>query len=117
MRLSRILDVSEDETFEGEDEGADQSLRLTLGITAVILLPMKTAVSIPDDVFYAAEELSRRLGLSRSELYTKAVAAFLEHQRATGVKEALDAIYAVQDSRLDLELVRLQALSLPREEW
>ena len=53
---------------------------------------MKTAISIPDDMFYAAEELSQQLGLSRSELYPRAVAAFLEHQRATGVKEALDAI-------------------------
>ena len=78
---------------------------------------MKTAISIPDDVFYAAEELSQRLGLSRSELYTRAVAAFLPHQRATGVKEALDTIYAVEDSRLDPILVRLQALSLPHEEW
>jgi metal-responsive CopG/Arc/MetJ family transcriptional regulator len=78
---------------------------------------MKTAISIPDDVFYAAEELSQRLGLSRSELYAKAVVAFLQLQRATGVKEALDAIYAVEDSRLDPVLVRLQALSLPPEEW
>jgi metal-responsive CopG/Arc/MetJ family transcriptional regulator len=80
-------------------------------------MPMKTAISIPDELFYAAEELSQRLGLSRSEFYTKAVAAFLEHQRATGVKEALDAIYAVEDSRLDPVLVTLQAVSLPREEW
>ena len=78
---------------------------------------MKTAISIPDDMFYAAEELSQRLGISRSELYTRAVAAFLEHQRATGVKEALDAIYAVEDSWLDPVLARLQALSLPPEEW
>src|SRR5689334_16294 len=28
---------------------------------------MKTAISIPDEVFGAAEELSRRLGMSRSE--------------------------------------------------
>jgi metal-responsive CopG/Arc/MetJ family transcriptional regulator len=78
---------------------------------------MKTAISIPDDVFYAAEELSQRLGLSRSELYTRAVAAFLKHQRTAGVKEVLDGVYAVEDSRLDPVLKRLQALSLPREEW
>jgi hypothetical protein len=29
---------------------------------------MKTAVSIPDDVFYAAEELSERLGLQALSL-------------------------------------------------
>ena len=78
---------------------------------------MKTAISIPGEFFYAAEELSQRLGLSRSEFYTKAIAAFLEHQRATGVREALDAIYEVEESRLDPVLVTFQAVSLPREEW
>jgi metal-responsive CopG/Arc/MetJ family transcriptional regulator len=78
---------------------------------------MKTAISIPDDVFYTAEELSQRLGLSRSELYTRAIAAFLKHQRAIGVKEALDTSYTVEESRLDPMLVQLQALSLPPEEW
>jgi len=78
---------------------------------------MKTTISIPDDLFYAAEDLSRRLGLSRSELYSRAVAAFLQQQRATGVQEALDAIYASEDSQLNPVLAQLQALSLPLEAW
>ena len=78
---------------------------------------MKTAISIPDDIFQAAEELSKRLGLSRSALYTKAVAAFLQSQRHTRVQETLDAIYAAEDSHLDPVLAKLQALSLPHEDW
>ena len=39
---------------------------------------MKTAISIPDPIFQAAEEAAARLSMSRSQLYTKAVAAFVE---------------------------------------
>jgi metal-responsive CopG/Arc/MetJ family transcriptional regulator len=78
---------------------------------------MKTAISIPDDVFQAAEELSKRLGMSRSELYARAVAAFIKSHKRKRVKETLDAIYATEDSRLEPALMALQALSLPREEW
>ena len=95
----------------------DQSLRMPLGIATVILLPMKTGVSIPDDDFYAVEELCQQLVLSRSELYARAIAAFPERQCATGVKMALDAIYALEDPCLDPEQGGLQALSLPQEEW
>jgi metal-responsive CopG/Arc/MetJ family transcriptional regulator len=78
---------------------------------------MKTAISIPDDVFQAAEELSKRLGMSRSELYAKAVEAFVKSHQSTRVKETLNAIYATEDSRLDPALMALQALSLPKEGW
>jgi metal-responsive CopG/Arc/MetJ family transcriptional regulator len=78
---------------------------------------MKTAISIPDDVFQAAEELSKRLGMSRSELYAKAVATFVKSHKGTRVKETLDAIYGTEDSRLDPALMALQALSLPKEDW
>ena len=52
---------------------------------------MKTAVSIPDDVFNAAEELAKRSHISRSELYANALRALLLQDQ--GVTEALDRIY------------------------
>jgi metal-responsive CopG/Arc/MetJ family transcriptional regulator len=39
---------------------------------------MKTAVSIPEPIFHAAEALAKRLGLSRSELFSRALEAYLE---------------------------------------
>lgn len=78
---------------------------------------MKTAISISDEVFHAAEELSKHLGMSQSELYAKAVAAFIASQRSEGVREKLDAIYEVEDSGLDPVLSQWQWLSLPREDW
>lgn len=78
---------------------------------------MKTAVSIPDDLFQEAEREARRLGLSRSELYARAVRAWLERNRDSAVTEALDQVYGDHDSRLDPALGRLQSASLPRESW
>ena len=79
---------------------------------------MKTAISIPDDLFQAAERVAKRLGLSRSELYQRAVAAFLERQSDTLVTDALNEIYQSKEPGLvDPVLERMQRASLPREEW
>jgi len=40
-------------------------------------LGMKTAISIPDDVFAAADKLARERGQSRSQLYSRAVREYL----------------------------------------
>lgn len=80
---------------------------------------MKTAISIPDDLYRAAERAAKRLGLSRSELYRRALGAFLERQGDRLVTEALDEVYADDPavSRVDPVLDRMQGASLPREEW
>ena len=80
---------------------------------------MKTAISIPDDTFEAAENLARRIGMSRSELYATAVAEYLARHRAAGVRERLDAVYEIEDEALRLEAVmaRVQADSVPVEDW
>jgi len=38
---------------------------------------MKVAISVPDSVFDAGEHLARQLELSRSQLYSDALAAYL----------------------------------------
>lgn len=78
---------------------------------------MKTAISIPDEVFQSADELARRLGMSRSELYTTAVAEYIAEYRATGVRERLDQVYGATGSELDDSILELQDASLPQEEW
>ena len=78
---------------------------------------MKTAISIPEAVFSEAEKAARRLGLSRSELYTKAVAAWLAEQRQEGLTEAFNRVYSGQPSVLDPAIARMQAESLFREKW
>lgn len=39
---------------------------------------MKTAISVPNRVFQHGERLAKRLELSRSELYSRALAEYLE---------------------------------------
>jgi len=78
---------------------------------------MKTAVSIPDPIFHAAESLAKRLGMSRSELFAQALAAYLEAHQHDSVREALDAIYSQEASHLVATLARMQWVSLPKEDW
>lgn len=78
---------------------------------------MKTAISVPDHVFQAAEELAHRLGLSRSELYSSAVAKYLELNRSKGVTAQLNEVYSDEDSAVGNNLMTLQLDALPREDW
>ena len=78
---------------------------------------MKTAISIPDKLFQAADELAKRVGMSRSELYSKAVDEYLEANLYQGVREQLDGVYGNADSELDPQDVRLQESAINREDW
>ena len=78
---------------------------------------MKTAISIPDPIFKDAEELSKRLGMSRSQLYTTAVSSYVSEHQNKGITEALDEIYGTDKGKLNSELLDLQLHSLPEETW
>jgi metal-responsive CopG/Arc/MetJ family transcriptional regulator len=78
---------------------------------------MKTAISLPDDLFRSADSLAERLGVSRSQLFATAVAEFLAKHQARKVTDQLNAVYAEQASRLEPGLTTLQARSLPRDPW
>ena len=53
---------------------------------------MKTAVSIPDDLFRKADELASRMGKSRSEVYREALADYVARRDPGAVTRALDEI-------------------------
>jgi hypothetical protein len=78
---------------------------------------MKTAISIPDDIFASADQLADQLGVSRSELYATAVAEFVAKHQATDVTARLDQLYATQPSRLEPALRRNQSRAARRAEW
>lgn len=78
---------------------------------------MKTAISIPDPLFEAAEETAKRLRMSRSELYTRALREFLDEQQTAHITERLNQVYEDISLTVDPVLVGLQAASLPTEEW
>lgn len=77
---------------------------------------MKTAVSIPDRVFRAAERASKRMGVSRSRLYTTAIEKLLATEHSTRITEQLNEVYRKEDSRLDPVWTAMQLASLPPED-
>jgi metal-responsive CopG/Arc/MetJ family transcriptional regulator len=79
---------------------------------------MKTAISIPDNLFKDAEEMARRLGLSRSELYQRALARFLEQNSGDVIREALDRVYSQEGNRNLDALVRIAGEQiLSEKDW
>ncbi|MDH4063821.1 MAG: ribbon-helix-helix domain-containing protein [Acidobacteriota bacterium] len=62
---------------------------------------MKTAVSIPDDVFARAERLARRHGRSRSEVFTAALAEYVARHAPDEVTEAMDSVCAAVGDQAD----------------
>jgi metal-responsive CopG/Arc/MetJ family transcriptional regulator len=78
---------------------------------------MKTAVSLPDELFLLAEATAKRLCVSRSQLYAKAIAEFLEHTQSDNVTERLNEVYSSQPARLDPALHRAQVRILNKDSW
>jgi predicted transcriptional regulator len=60
---------------------------------------MKTAVSLPDDVFARADRLAKRLKISRSELYGRAIGEYVSRHASDEVTEALDRVCAELEDR------------------
>jgi predicted transcriptional regulator len=58
---------------------------------------MKTAISIPNEVFDQAEALARSTHQSRSQLYSRAVREYVARHSTDSVTAALDAVLAHED--------------------
>jgi metal-responsive CopG/Arc/MetJ family transcriptional regulator len=56
---------------------------------------VKTAVSVPDDVFEGAERLARREGRSRSEVYSAALREYVARHDADEIVDALNEVVSV----------------------
>ena len=73
---------------------------------------MKTAVSLPDDLFLSANDLAKRQGMSRSELYAVALAEYLAKHRDEDVTSRLNEVLADEPSGVDPTLRAAQARSV-----
>ena len=80
---------------------------------------MKPSVSIADQIFEAAERVSKRMGVSRSRSYTLAIEQLIARQQGRGIQEALHEVYATEDSQLDQTLGAMQTASIKgnRRSW
>ena len=77
---------------------------------------MKTAISVPDRVFHSAERLAAKLGISRSELYSTALAELVDRRRDDLITSRLNEIYGPggESSALDSGVASLQQRTLAR---
>jgi metal-responsive CopG/Arc/MetJ family transcriptional regulator len=73
---------------------------------------MKVAISIPDPLFEQAERVSRRLRVPRSQLYARALEAYVKDHSGEEITRRLNEVYAKASSRLDpaTEAVALEVL-------
>ena len=74
----------------------------------VIVISMKTAISLPEATFRRADVVARRLGISRSELYVRALEAYLGPPSDEEITARLDAVYVEQPSALNPQLLEAQ---------
>jgi metal-responsive CopG/Arc/MetJ family transcriptional regulator len=78
---------------------------------------MKVAISVPEEVFRRAEDLARRMGISRSRLYSDAVAEYLRRRDPDAVTAAIDEVIA-RLGPADSELARRASRQTARRaEW
>lgn len=56
----------------------------------VILLPVKTAISLPDELFTRVEARAAELGVNRSEFFAAAASRYLDETDAAGLTDAVD---------------------------
>jgi metal-responsive CopG/Arc/MetJ family transcriptional regulator len=77
---------------------------------------MKTAISIPDEVFAEADRLARRLKKSRSELYSRALREYVARHAPDYITATLDQI--CEESPPDKGFARAATLrTLRRSQW
>jgi metal-responsive CopG/Arc/MetJ family transcriptional regulator len=78
---------------------------------------MKTAVSIPDEVFESAERLARRTKKSRSRLFSDAVREYVARHAPAEVTETLNRVCAGMPPPSDGFVSLAARRRLERSEW
>ena len=94
--------------------------RLRLAIARYNLcytLFVKTAISLPDDLFKLAEAAARKLHMSRSQLYATAISEFLDRRRASKITGRLNEVYSEQPAKVDPLLHSAQLRSIESDSW
>lgn len=79
---------------------------------------MKTAVSVPDDLFARADRFARTMRRSRSEVYSAALREYLARHAPDEVTTALDAVLAeVGQEAAEPFLAEAARRTAARSEW
>lgn len=78
---------------------------------------MKTAISVPDDVFQDAERYAKRAKKSRSQVFSEAVSEYLARRSSDAVTESLNAVLDRVGASSDRFVSKASKARLKRVEW
>jgi len=78
---------------------------------------MKTAISIPDNIFKKVEKTAKKMGLTRSRFFTVAVEEFIENHNPSQITERLNSIYENEINEIDQIIYSMQIQSIDKEVW
>jgi len=78
---------------------------------------MKTAVSIPESIFRAADRLARRMKKSRSRLYADALREYLHRNRPSVIAAAIEEMNREIESPAGQAWLRAGLETWRRIEW
>ena len=76
---------------------------------------MKTAISLPDGIYFEAERTAKNLGISRSALYLNALTEYLKKSNRKNITEKLNEVYADDNYYKEFEQISNVALESIRE--
>ncbi len=78
---------------------------------------MKTAISIPNEIFQAAEQHAQHVGKSRSQLFTEAMVEYLERHTPDEITRLLNETIATIDPGDDPFISKASHNILGQSEW
>jgi metal-responsive CopG/Arc/MetJ family transcriptional regulator len=78
---------------------------------------MKTAISIPDEVFRQADKLARRTGVSRSQLVSDALREYVARHAPDEVTDAMNRVVDAVGSAEDAFIAASARRLLHKTEW
>ncbi len=78
---------------------------------------MKTAISVPNDVFELSERLAKKLKVSRSQIFAMGVKKLGEELDDDEITAKLNEFYSKEKAEIDPVIMKMALLSLPKEEW
>jgi metal-responsive CopG/Arc/MetJ family transcriptional regulator len=78
---------------------------------------MKTAVSIPDELFMKAEKVAKRRCVSRSQLYAEAIRRFVAEDHRQAIVGQFNRVYGGAQQPLEPAARLAQSRAIGKEQW
>jgi CBS domain containing-hemolysin-like protein len=78
---------------------------------------MKTAISVPNNIFELSEKLAKKLKVSRSRIFAMGVEKLSEQYDEEEIIAGINRVCEKVDTSVDPVLFKMSMLSLPKDEW